>query len=376
MPPTKTQRWLDLIAFLVGRKFLVTAEEIMEGVPGYLERGSEPHDRAWESARRKFERDKDELRALGIPIESDRYKAISSPDELEGYLLRSADFYLPYLEMVQRGARRPSGTGRPARLAGSPHAVQLELGELAPAITGLRRVAELPSSPLAREARSALRKLTFDLDAAALPSSPVLFAVPREEKALTAPLQRLLDALLRRKKVSFVYRGMYRDDVSNRTVHPYGLLYQHAHWYLIGHDETRESLRVFRVGRLSDVEVNARRPNSSDYEVPPAFDMGAYADREAWTLGADDAAAIEARVRFTFPRSLWAERNQLGDLIEEDDKGTTTRAFRVQQPEPFVRWILSLEGDAWVESPPELRALFDETVREVAALYGVRPRRG
>ena len=59
----KTARWLDLIAYLLGHHFPVTREDIYRNVRGYLSGGGKRAaggavpDR--ESARRKFERDKD-----------------------------------------------------------------------------------------------------------------------------------------------------------------------------------------------------------------------------------------------------------------------------------------------------------------------------
>jgi predicted DNA-binding transcriptional regulator YafY len=372
MRPSKTQRWLDLIAFLAGRRFLVTAEEIMERVPGYLDRHAEPDEVARESARRKFERDKDELRGFGIPIRREQYKRLSSNEELDGYRLESTDFYLPYLRLVQRAS---AGT-RTSRSASVKRGAQIRAVEIDPdvialAVVGLRRVADVPGFPLAREARSALRKLTFDLDPSTVFDTRVVYALPPGEEPLSTPLQLLLDGLLRRKTVSFTYRGMYRDQEEARTVRPYGLLFQHAHWYLIAYDESREGIRVFRVVRMSEIAVNARRPNTEDYRIPPEFEMSAYANRKAWALGEEDGEALEARVRFAYPRSLWAERNQMGTLLDDHPDGASTRAFRVVQAEPFVRWLLSLEGDALLESPPELRALFDDAVRQLARLYQV-----
>jgi proteasome accessory factor B len=380
--PDKTQRWLDLIAFLAGRRFTVTAEEIMTGVPGYLPRG-DVDDKQWESARRKFERDKDELRRLGIPIEARRQRDSVTFEELDGYRLADTDFYLPYLKLVQEehSARR-DGEGAGARHAQRPtgkssaRTVELQAHEIAPALVGLRRLADVPAFPLAREARSAFRKLTFDLDPTLADDAPVLFASPAREVSLSAVLRDLSDALLRRKRVSFSYRGMYRDDVTQRTVRPYGLLYQHAHWYLIAHDEGRGAVRVFRVGRMERVEVSSRSPNTADYQIPEGFDVSEYVDRDPWALGGDPAEAIETRVRFTFPRALWAERNQQGELLTQHPDGSATRVFRVLQPEPFVRWLLSMEGDAAVEEPPELRQLVQETARKVAALYGGEAGRG
>jgi predicted DNA-binding transcriptional regulator YafY len=79
---------------------------------------------------------------------------------------------------------------------------------------------------------------------------------------------------------------------------------------------------------------------------------------------------VEAHVRFRFPRSLWAERNGHGRLVAEDDDGAQLRSFRIRRRDPFLRWVLSLEGDARVEAPPDLAEAFREMAAAVAALYG------
>src|SRR5690606_36423683 len=97
MPSTKTQRWLDLLSFLLGRRVPVPVEEIMERVPAYAAKwrdGSET-DRA--TARRTFERDKDDLRSLGVPLEPVEYSIGGGLEKYEGYRVAHRDFYLPYL---------------------------------------------------------------------------------------------------------------------------------------------------------------------------------------------------------------------------------------------------------------------------------------
>ena len=65
MPSTKFQRWLDLIAFLVSRRYPVPVEDVMENVPAYAANWVDGDARSRDSVRRTFERDKDELRRLG-----------------------------------------------------------------------------------------------------------------------------------------------------------------------------------------------------------------------------------------------------------------------------------------------------------------------
>lgn len=363
--PTKLQRWLDLIAFLVGRRMPVAYDELMRGVAAYAREYGDEEPRARESLRRKFERDKQELRDFGIPIRTVKYTINYGVDEIEGYQLDRRDFYLPYLRLVEElSPARP----RP-HVAFRAATVELPAADAPLALEALRRVSDIPSFPLAREARSAFRKLAFDIDPDAFrEGSPVLFIEKPGAAELAVRLRTLSDALLARKRVRFRYHGIYRDEVTDRDVAAYGLLFQQGNWYLVGDDALRGDVRVFRVGRMDELAVN--RGKRADYEIPADFTLAAFVDREAWELGDDEP--IEARVRFAFPLSLWAARNGRGELVQGLDDGSQVRAFSLQQVGPFLRWLLSLEGEAEVLDPPELRREFRDLALEVAQAHGGR----
>ena len=406
----------------------------MEELPAYRQDWVTGEETARDSVRRKFERDKDELRALGIPLETISYRVGPFKEEMEGYRIRREDFYLPYLKLLEEekdgpwergsGARQirephssagdaqepsqepapvaadhlklpqepatgdvepldldqdpaagsqdtPGLSGQPA--PGSRNTIELPREAAAEAVQGLRNLAQLPAFPLADAARSALRKITFDLDPEAFDEAPVLFAVPESAARAQEHLTRLSDALIRRKEVTFTYSGIQRGEDTERKVRPYGLLFQHSHWYLVGWDLSREAERLFRVDRVAELEVNPARPNTPDYPVPEGPILERYRDRQAWELGeADDA--MEVRVRFRFPLSLWAERNRFGEKVEEDEEGAdqegaSVREFQVRQPHAFLRWILSLAGEAEIESPENLRKDLERMMGEIAALY-------
>jgi proteasome accessory factor B len=364
--PTKLQRWLDIIAYLVGRRLPVSADELMRSVPAYTARWESDDPTQHESARRGFERDKDELRKLGIPIRTVKYNTRDEPEAQEGYVIERRDFYLPYLKLVQQTPAEPSYTGR-SRVA----TVEIQERDAPLALDALRRVAEVPGFPLAREARSAFRKLAFDLDPHAFElRSEVLFMEPPGAADLADRLRTLSDALLARKTVSFRYHGIYRGEETARSVSAYGMLFQRGHWYLIGHDEMRDGIRVFRVARMNDVSVNTRSPNTADYAIPDDFRLGDYVGREAWELGEDDDEVVTARVRFIFPLSLWAERNGHGELESRGKDGSAVRAFRVHQVNPFLRWLLTLEGEAEVLEPESLKRELRALARTIAVAHG------
>lgn len=365
---TKLQRWLDLIAYLVGRHQPVTVEQLMERIPAYAARWVDGSERDRTSIRRTFERDKDELRRLGIPIDTAAYRTNYGLEFTEGYILRRHDFYLPYLRLAREaGSAAPPATAvaeRPYPLA----EVELTEEEALAALDALHAVAELPSSPLAEEARSAFRKLAFDLDPESFSSNSVIHLIDRlgrdETERILGPLS---DALLRRKRVSFQYHGIHRDEVTEREMHPYGIFFQHGNWYLVGYDLGRADLRVFRVGRMKSFETNSRRPNTPDYEIPDDFALEEYLQRAPWEIGEGEPTI--ARVRFPFPLSLWAERNQYGTLLEEGDDGSSVREFELQQTSNFLRWILSLEGEPEILEPDELKTELQRLAGAVVELH-------
>ncbi len=383
---TKTQRWLDLIAFLVQRRLPVSVEDLMEGVPAYALkwRTGDETDRA--SVRRMFERDKDELRAAGIPLETVPYTINFGVETVDGYRISGRDFYLPYLRIVGDSA---AAGGRAESRGGME--VQITSEEAALALDALRRVAELPESPFADEARSAMAKLRFDLEPPGMAeeaerapadlreaaasyapvdmhrAEPVLFAAAQGTDGVRETLRLLTEALRTRTRVRFRYHGIHRGEPTDRDVAPYGLLYQHGQWYLIGEDATRDAIRVFRMGRMEAPSSDVKSPGR-EYEIPADFDVSSYARREPWELGEDEPLSCD--VRFDFPLALWAERNGHGDAVEELSGGAAIRRFGVRQTEPFLRWLQSFGGDAIVVAPPEMRRAQAAMARETLEVYG------
>ena len=361
--PTKLQRWLDMIAYLASRHFPAPVDEVWANVPAYTP-GLEGSSKDKQSIRRMFERDKDELRDLGIPIETVTYTISHGAEELQGYRLAKKNFHLPYLRLVSEAGAAdllPSG---------SPSDFEITEDEAGAALDGLQQVASLPAFPLAREARSAFRKLAFDLDVELLDPTAVLQVEEPEAIASSGTLKALSKALLARKVVAFEYHTMTRDSSERRSVRPLGLFFQHGRWYLVGHDEARDEVRMFRVSRMRGATANRSSPGTPDYEIPPDFRLEHCVGRSAWELGGDPEESLEATVRFQFPRSLWAERNGHGRLVTEHEDGAQVRSFDIHRRDPFLRWLLSMAGDATVEGPESLRSEFRAMASRVIERHG------
>ncbi|MDQ3605608.1 MAG: WYL domain-containing protein [Gemmatimonadota bacterium] len=351
---SKTQRWLDLISYLVGRRVPVTAAELLERLPAYAAYQNP------ESAKRVFERDKRELIAHGIPIHPVEYRVSYGMDRVDAYELASGDFFLPYLRLF--GELRPPTLKERKTTPGTVEIASEDVREVMEALAAL---CELPSHPLAPSARTAYAKLALGLDPSLRSGeNAVMIAESPEATATAAAVDTLYDALLARSWVSFRYRGAYRGDATDRRVAPYGLLLAGGSWYLIAHDAGRNALREFRVARMEGV---TREAASGAYEIPAGFSLRSYQHRQAWELGEEPAQ--QAQVRFAFPRSLWAERNQHGQRTESFEDGSALHAFEVRQTDSFLRWLLSMEGEAVLQGPREMIEAFRTLARSVAARY-------
>jgi len=351
--PAKVQRWIDLIAALLRRWSPMSFETLAREVPAYSNTAQ-----GQDARMRMFERDKDELRALGVPIES-----VAGEDGLpaSAYVLKSRAFYLPYVmpaadESARAQPRRPEGPG----YQGLP-VLAFAPDQLAMVARGAARVQQMRHAALAADAATALRKLAFDVSFSDGGAREVTIGALRENNA--AILDTLDQAVRRRKIITFNYRSMERDVRAERRVRPYGLLFISSVWYLLGHDELADALRHFRVSRIGDVSINPARAKKTDFDIPRDFDLWKHAEsRQAWELG--DGDAITVKVKFDASRAYAVAGAELGEPATQG-----CRKFRVRRPDAFVRWLLSFGGAARPVSPPNVVSAWRKLARDTAKHY-------
>lgn len=354
MKSPKVQRWIDLLAALLRHHYPVTFEELIREVPAYAA------DQKEESRRRTFERDKDELRKFGVPIESLPATDVGP----EGYRLRVRDFYLPYLTVrAESGGSAKPRKQDPYGYRSLP-TLSFEPDELAAVAGAAARVRDLGDPLLAEHAESAMRKLACDLPVDAAGRADPDSRVMRPRPAATADhLATLDDALRRRKRVAFRYHAMGTDTTGTRTVEPLGLFFLNQHWYLAARAPDEDQVKNFRLNRIASVAVNDKRPNTPDYEIPAGFDLRAHArSRQAWELGAGDA--VVATVAFRTRTGVAAAAYRLGEVVEGH---ADRRRFRVRRSDAFARWLLSFGGDLVPVAPSELVSEYQGLVRETLA---------
>jgi proteasome accessory factor B len=350
--PAKLQRWVDLLAAMLSRAYPATFEELQREVPAYAAgQGA--------SLMRMFERDKDELRAFGVPIET----VTTSDGAQSAYRLRRQDFYLPFIAMATSGpaaarsAKAAEGYRMLAQLAFEPD-------ELHAVAAAAARVRQLGDPSLATDADQAMRKLAFDLppDALRESSDERVLAEPVDDKVFSVLARALLD----RKVVTFDYHSMSSDETQNREAEPYGLAFLGSHWYLVARDRMRGELRTFRVSRISRLVPNRARAQTPDYEVPGTFKLAEHArSRQAWALGGEQI--IEAVVEFNGSSGATKAAAKLGESVGGAAK---RRRFQVHRLDTFARWLMGFAGEAVPIEPPELVERFQSMARETLDVYG------
>ena len=221
MSAQKTERLINLTLALLATKRHLTKSEIFKAVAGYS--GSP------ETMERMFERDKDELRSLGIEIEVKGIDPLFEDEQ--GYLIRSETFQLSENEFSKEE------------------------------LLYLTMAANLwHDSALGSDSKAALLKIQslsgpIESDAVNTP------AVRDSESA--ALLSSAFEAVDTEQLIKFGYKG------KERTAQPFGLYTRDGFWYLVAREETE--IKSFKLLRIEGKIVKEGKAGS--FKKPPEFDL-------------------------------------------------------------------------------------------------------
>jgi proteasome accessory factor B len=317
MATSKVERLVNLVIALLSARGYVTAEKIRSSVAGYSESPSA------EAFSRMFERDKNELRDLGIPLEVGR---VSAMDPTEGYRINRDAYALAPVELT------------PDEAAAVAVATQLwESPELITATQG---------------ALLKLRAAGVDVDPVDT-GAPVAIASPPGVPGLRGSedvLGIVLSAIASRQAVRFLHRPSRAEPYTTRTVEPWGVVTEKGRWYLVGHDRDRDATRTFRLSRI-DADITPIGPPGA-VTVPDGVDLRKIVAQTVteWPAGgqarvwvADGRATSLRRAGRSIAAQQVAGRD--GEVIE----------LGIGSADQLARDIAGYGGDAVVLEPQSLR---------------------
>lgn len=301
----RIERLINLIAALLETSHPLTAEDIRDQIAGY--------DQATpEAFRRAFERDKEALRALGIPLElrpTDPFR-----EHADGYIIPKDAYYLPELDL------------EPDELAALTIASRIVLDARESAGAGLMKLSMTDeASPLLPG------RLSWGADVAA-------------EQPVISPLY---SAILDRVPVGFAYEAA-NGQTTNRTVHPYALTHTRGNWYLVALDTEKEEPRTFKASRIKSSITRLQ----GTYQIPKDFDVGDHVSREPWQAGEEP---VEAEIRFDANMRWWAEQNLGIHESTDGSEGSLVVKLPVSNPDAFISWLIEFDTRVELISPSHLR---------------------
>ena len=321
MAAAKTERLMNLLIMLLVQRGYVTKERIREVL--YPSSSAEAFEKM-------FERDKEELRSLGVPIE------VGSVDPLfedeHGYRISPEQFALPPISLTADEA----------------------------AVVGLAtRVWEHAS--MAEATTEAVRKLTaagVDVDVSALEIvSPRLSA---EESSFDT----FLRATQERQAVEFDYRTSRAAEPATRHLQPWGVVRYAGRWYVVGHDSDRDGTRIFRLSRVVGDARLVGQPGA--FDVPEGTDVRAIARTLAPEPPSGRVSLLVRRGAGHQLRRTAAETTY--DVDGPDGSRGWDRVVLTRLPYDLVGDVLAHGSDVYVEEPADLRAQVVARLRAAADL--------
>jgi proteasome accessory factor B len=325
MAIAKAERLMNLALCLLGTRRPLSKRELRGSIEAYLEASSD------EAFNRMFERDKDDLRELGLVIET-----VENLDGETGYLARRDSNRLPPITLDAEEAAAlglAAKVWQQARLAGAASGALQKL-----------RAAGMPE-PSGHAGQAGNNDAFEDRHGALEPRIPVH----------EAAFEPLMLACRDRRPVVFDYRKANAPHPETRQVEPWTLECWRGHWYLAGHDRDRGAERVFRLSRIS----GRVRSRAGRFTAPVPDAVTVRETVETWAgETATRSALIRLRAGAGYPLRARAQSSRaLGGGWDE---------LEIPYGHGLDAWLVEFGPDVVVLEPEDLRADVVERLRAVA----------
>ena len=332
MSARKTERLLNLVICLLSTRAFLLKEQIRTAVPQYAEC---PNDEAFD---RMFERDKDELRDLGVPLRTGSNDAWF--DDEVGYRIDRAAYALPE--------------------------VRFEPDELA--VLGLASRVWAQASLAAPASRALLKLRAAGVD----PDDESLVGIEPRVRTSEPAFEPVYAAVRDRRAIRFHYRATPAGDAVPRRLEPWGIVSRYGRWYVVGHDRDRDATRVFRLSRIAGAVEPISAPGT--VRVPGGIDVrGEVAAMVPRPHRGDAVLAVLAgrghglRARAVSIRS---------DSDAPDGAGWDELVLSFSDTEMLAEEVAGYGPDVRVVGPAEVREAVVRRLRAVAAAHDAAAHHG
>lgn len=300
----KSERLVNLTIALLATKRYLTKKEIFNSVDGY--------EGTPETKERMFERDKDDLRSLGIDIEVGSFDPLFNDEA--GYKIKQEKY-------------------------------QFELGDITSIEISLLSLAaeawqEASFGDVAQKALLKLRSIGIPSDELSIPGTVHKLNDGGQDLSL------LTKAIAKSQRLAFAYLDSNLSS-KRRSVVPIALSTRNGLWYLSGVDQDTQEIRTFRVDRIRGSITASEGP--PDFQTPTGFDPS----RALSEPSTNDFALIDVRVgKASSLRTLAISTQSLGEWDQ-----ITIPILNLDSLCSIVLWH---GPDALVQEPAELRDLVVE----------------
>jgi proteasome accessory factor B len=304
----RAERLVNLVLCLLSTRQYLSADKIRGIVPGYSDA---PSDDAFF---RTFERDKTELRDLGIPLEVGRNWV---SDLVDGYRIARRDYELGEIDLEPDEA---AAVALAVRLWDSPE------------LTGA-----------AQGALFKLRAAGVDVDQAA---PAIVESKVRTSEPAFAPL---LAAVQAGQAVVFDYRRPSPTELRQRRLEPWGVVSWRGRWYVVGHDRDRDAPRCFRLSRVVGEVRTTGKPGQ--VRRPENIDLMQFVA----TTGGEPPQSSTVRLWVAAGRAAGVRRR--ATIVGESDiDGATGDVLELELrfPDTAAGWLAGYGADVVVLEPEVL----------------------
>lgn len=330
---SKQVRQLNLIIMLVQSSVPVTFKKIKQNIEAYQQSNSE-------SARKMFERDKNELRELGIQI--------SKVEQCKYYIDKNL-FYLPEINLNGEEL----------------YTLSLIISLILKSRTDL---------PFSNQLSTALSKIEISNrinEENEISDYTFILNQFMGNESDHKNIKTVLNAIIRRQRLRIKYSPAQPDDYNSesiRQVDPLGLICRMGIFYLIGYCHKRKGIRIFNTHRIEEVKRKTIYEYEKPFFIPHTFRLSDYTNLQPWELG--NEFPYQATLVFKKDIAWYIQKKYSNDCNMKTLKnGNLKMTINVQNTHGLIEFVLSFGEKCELQKPLKARDILRHEIRECLNIY-------